>query len=379
MVMSKNQADVAVVGSGATGLAIAYGLRLLGLDVAILDAGDRGPRASTANFGLVWVQGKGPQSPAYARWSRAAARAWPEFAAELEDATGIDVDLRQDGGLYLCLSEKDLAARVETFSRIREALDGDYPFTVMDHAALAARMPAIGPEVVGGTFCPEDGHINPLKMCRALQSAFVGAGGRSLSLGCIERVVPLSGGGFRLEAADGAYEAGKVVIAAGLGCRKLAPMVGLTAPVVPQRGQLLISERVRPFLDLPTAHVRQTAEGTVQIGGTKEEAGLNTGTTLAGITAMARRAVRLFPLLSGVRLVRAWGGLRILTPDVVPIYAQSDSCPGAYVATSHSAITLGALHAGPVARWIADGAEPFAHFEVFHGKRFTIPATSAGE
>jgi len=379
MVVSADQTDVAIVGGGATGLAIGYGLRRLGFDVAILDRGDRGPRASSANFGLVWVQGKGPQSPAYARWNRAAARAWPAFAAELAEATGIDVDLRQGGGLYLCLSERDLAARVETFTRMREAQDGDYPFTVMDHAALAARVPAIGPEVVGGTFCPEDGHVNPLKMCRALQRAFVRGGGRLLGGRSVEDIRPLSGGGFRLSVGGQVLEAGKVVIAAGLGCRDLAAKVDLNAPVAPQRGQVLISERVLPFLDLPTAQVRQTVEGTVQIGDTKEEVGLDTGTTLAGISAMARRAVRLFPMLSRVRLIRAWGGLRVLTPDIVPIYAQSESCPGAYVATSHSAITLGSLHAGPVARWIADGTEPFAHFEVFHGKRFAIPAPAAGK
>lgn len=376
---SRNLADVAIVGSGATGLAIGLGLRRLGLDVAILDRGESGPRASNANFGLVWVQGKGPQNPVYSRWSRAAARAWPGFAAELKDETGIDVDLRQGGGLFLCLSEADLEARIATFSRMRERLDGDYPFTVLDRAALAARIPAIGPEVVGATFCPEDGHVNPLKMCLALQRAFLRLGGRLYSDRPVETVAPLDGGGFRLSGGDRVLEAGIVVLAAGLGCRDLAPMVGLAAPVTPQRGQVLITERVRPFLDLPTAQVRQTAEGSVQIGDTKENVGLDTGTTLSAMAAMARRAVRLFPALSGVRVVRAWGGLRILTPDVAPIYAQSDSCPGAFVATCHSAITLGPLHAGAVARWIARGTEPFAHFEVFHGKRFEIPAAAAGE
>jgi glycine/D-amino acid oxidase-like deaminating enzyme len=377
MVVSANRTEIAIVGGGATGLAIGYGLLRLGRQVAILDAGEAEPRASVANFGLVWVQGKGPQNPAYARWSRTAARAWPAFAAELEDETGIGLDLQQGGGLYLCLSEKDLATRVATFERMREALDGDYPFAVMDHAALAARIPAIGPEVVGGTFCPEDGHVNPLKLCRALQSAFLRRGGRLLSGGAVDGVVPLSGGGFRLSAKGKTFEAEKVVIAAGLGCRRLAPMLGLSAPVAPQRGQVLIGERVRPFLDLPTAQVRQTAEGTVQIGDTKEDVGLDSGVTLSAMAAMARRAVRLFPLLSRVRLVRAWGGLRILTPDIVPIYAQSESSPGAFVATSHSAITLAALHTGAVARWIADGTEPFAHFEVFHGKRFAIPSPAA--
>ena len=369
----KNRAEIAVVGGGLSGLALAYGLMRLGHEVAILDRGEGGFQASVANFGLVWVQGKGPGNPAYARWNRRAAAEWPALAAELADLTGIDVNLRQGGGLFLCLSEADLERRVATFSRMRAALDGDYPFTVMDHDALAERIPAIGPEVVGGTFCPADGHVNPLKACRALRRAFVGRGGHLLSGAAVETIAPLSGGGFRLTAGGRPFEAGKVVIAAGLDCARLAPMVGLTAPVSPQRGQVLITERIRPFLDLPEAHVRQTAEGTVQIGDTKEDVGLDTGVTVTAMAAMAARAARFFPRLSGVRVVRAWGGLRILTPDVAPIYARSESCPGAYVAACHSAVTLASVHAGAVARWIADGTEPFAHFEVFHGKRFAIP------
>jgi glycine/D-amino acid oxidase-like deaminating enzyme len=379
MAVSGNQADVAIIGSGAIGLAIGYGLKRRGLGVVILDAGEPHPHASRANFGLVWVQGKGAKCPTYARWSRAAALAWPALADELRDETGVDVELRQGGGFYPCLSETELATRTATFTRLRENLGGDYPFQVLDHAALAVRMPAIGPDVVGATFHPDDGHINPLKVCRALQSAFVRRGGQLHAGRPVDSVVSLSGGGFRLSGGGGTVEAAKVVIAAGLGSRELAPMVGLAAPVAPQRGQVLISARVRPFLDFPTAQVRQTADGTVQIGDTKEDVGFDTRTTLAGITAIARRAVRMFPVLARVPLVRAWSGLRILTPDIVPIYSHSTSCPGAYVATCHSGITLGAQHAGAVARWIADGTEPCASFEVFDGKRFAIPTASAGK
>jgi glycine/D-amino acid oxidase-like deaminating enzyme len=378
MAEAVNQADVAIIGGGAIGLAIGYGLKRRSLDVAILDAGEPRPRASRGNFGLVWVQGKGAKNPAYARWSRTAALAWPALADELRDETGIEVDLRQGGGFYLCLSEADFAARIATFTRMREDLDGEYPFETLDRVALAERMPAVGPDVVGGTFHPDDGDINPLKMCRALQSAFLRRGGRLYPGRAVDSIVPLSGGGFRLSGGGRTMEAGKIVIAAGLGCRDLAPMVGLAAPVTPQRGQLLISSRVRPFLDFPTAHIRQTAEGTVQIGDTKEDVGFDTGTTLTAITAMAQRAIRTFPVLAGVSVVRAWSCLRILTPDIAPIYSQSDSCPGAYVAACHSGITLGSLHAGVLARWIADGTEPFANFEVFHGKRFPVPPPAAG-
>ena len=66
-------ADVIVIGGGLVGAALAYGLSREGQAVTLLDEGDNAFRASRGNFGLVWVQGKGSRSPAYARWTRASA------------------------------------------------------------------------------------------------------------------------------------------------------------------------------------------------------------------------------------------------------------------------------------------------------------------
>jgi glycine/D-amino acid oxidase-like deaminating enzyme len=121
-------------------------------------------------------------------------------------------------------------------------------------------------------------------------------------------------------------------------------MVGLNAPVVPNRGQVLITERLMPFISYPTGHVRQTVDGTVQIGDSKEDVGFDKGTSMEVLAQIAARARKLFPILKDVKLVRAWGALRIMTPDGIPIYEESKSCPGAYLVTCHSGVTLGAFH-----------------------------------
>ena len=86
--------------------------------------------------------------------------------------------------------------------------------------------------------------------------------------------------------------------------------------------------------------------------------GLNDGTTLAELSRMAARAVRCFPLLEQVNIVRTWGALRVMSPDGFPIYQASTACPGAFVVTCHSGITLAAQHAGPLVDWIRGGPEP---------------------
>ena len=101
------KAEVTVVGGGLVGLAVALGLQDQGLNVAVVDEGDIALRASRGNFGLVWVQGKGDTCPEYARLSRLSAKLWQDFANGLAEHTGIDVQLSQIGGLYICLTEQE--------------------------------------------------------------------------------------------------------------------------------------------------------------------------------------------------------------------------------------------------------------------------------
>lgn len=361
------RSDVLVVGGGLVGCSIAYGLARGGRQVTILDEGDAAFRATRGNFGLVWVQNKGIGKPQYARWSRDAAALWPRLARELLELTGVDVHLQQPGGFYLCFTEAEMAAREASLRAIQQQVPGPYPFQMMERAELRARLPAIGPEVVGASFTPMDGHVNPLKLFRALNAACLHHGVRLQTEARVEQIT-LGAQGFEVATAAGVHHAPRIVLAAGLGNARLAGQVGLHAPVVPTRGQILITERLRPFLDYPTNKVRQTDEGTVQIGDSIEDVGHDDGTTLDVLQFMARRAVRSFPLLRDVNLVRAWGALRVMTPDGFPLYEESRECPGAFVATCHSGVTLAATHALAIAPWIAGGPAP-ADVEAFDSAR----------
>ncbi|MEH6650865.1 MAG: FAD-binding oxidoreductase [Motiliproteus sp.] len=366
------EAEVAVIGGGLVGLAVALGLQDQGLTVSIIDEGDIAIRASRGNFGLVWVQGKGDTCPAYARLSRLSARLWGPFAEQLTASTGVDVQLSQIGGLFICLTEQELEQRRLMLDAMRDEHNGDYPYEVLNHEQLKAKVPEIGPTVAGATWGPEDGHVNPLLLLRAMAQRFIANGGRLLTSGPVTRVEPQQGR-FRVHCGDQQFEADKVVLAAGLGNRDLAPQLGLSAPVVPNRGQVLIAERVQHFLDYPTGHVRQTGEGTIQCGDSKEDVGLDSGTTTDVVATIARRAITMFPLLKKVRLIRSWGALRVMTPDGYPIYQQSQQYPGAFLVSCHSGVTLAAAHAGPIAEWIATGiADPSLSLEEFHAERFSL-------
>ena len=369
-------ADLAVIGGGLVGGAIAWGAARQGLRVALLDEGDTAFRASRGNFGLVWVQGKGFGYAPYARWTIGSSRQWPQLAALLQEDTGIDVQLKQPGGFHICLSPQDLEARHKRLHSIRDDLGGDYPIRFLTPAEARQFLPGLGPEVAGVSHCPLDGHVNPLKLLRALHAACRHRGVR-LHNGYTVTAIERRGGGYRITSAAGTIDAQRVVLAAGLGNSALAPLLGLHAPVIPNRGQVLVGERSTHFLDYPTTHIRQTDEGTIQLGESMEEAGLDDTTTTPVLSAIALRAARSFPVLRELQLVRVWSALRVMSPDGFPIYAQSPTHPGAFVATCHSGVTLAAAHALQVAPWVAGGARP-DEIEAFSDRRFA-PALSESE
>lgn len=374
--MISTDIDTLVIGGGVVGMSIAYGLSKAGEKVLVLDEGDDAFRAARGNFGLVWVQGKGDELPDYARWSMASAQSWSAFAQELTQASGIDLELQQIGGLQFFLTDDELRAYVQKLERLRVAV-GDYPFEVLDPVALKELSPHIGPEVIGAVYGPRDGHVSPLRLLRALVQRFHTLGGILRNGVRCEQIIHRAGQ-FHVHAGGQEYVAGKLVLAAGLGNRTLAPLVGLHAPVAPNRGQVLVTERMQPFLRHPSGHVRQTGEGVVQIGDSKEDVGFDDRTSIDQLAHIANRARKFFPLLDSANVVRTWGALRVMTPDGFPIYEESRQCPGAFVVTCHSGITLAAMHAGPLADWIRGGAEPTA-ISKFKAERFHVQVHADGQ
>jgi glycine/D-amino acid oxidase-like deaminating enzyme len=360
--------ETIVVGGGLVGLAVAYGLAREGQSVRLLDQGDVAWRAARGNFGLVWVQGKGYGMPAYARWTLGSAAAWPRLAQDLLAETGINVHLHQPGGFLLCLEEAELAEESRRLHWLRDALGGEYRFDELAPAELRRRLPGVGPDVVGACYCPADGHVNPLLLLRALTMA-AQRRGVVLQTGCDVQRIERNGEGYRLTGARQTWLGDRVVLAAGLGNKALAAQVGLNVEVTPNRGQILVTERLAPFLSHPTNYVRQTAEGSVQLGDSHEAAGLNDSVSASVVASLAQRAVMCFPRLAGVQLVRAWGALRVLSPDGFPIYQQSRECPGVFAVTCHSGVTLAAAHAFELAPWINGAAQPEV-LEAFSDQRF---------
>lgn len=369
MSVNERAADTLVIGGGLVGAAVAYGLLRAGESVTVLDEGDVALRASRGNFGLVWVQSKGDKMHEYARWTRGSADLWPEFAGLLAQDGGIDPDYSKPGGIHFMLSEEDLEKKRAQLHRLHNSLEGqEYGAEIIDRAQLDTMLPGLGPDVVGASWSPHDGHASPLRLMRGLHSAIAAKGGRYVADAKTEKV-ERDGSGYVVRTAKGAFRGDKVVLAAGHGNKWLAPSVGLEVPLRPEKGQIIVTERARPLIPMPTHVMRQTAEGTIMVGDSHEDTGYSDLSTSSVVTDIARHAVRCFPALGQLRVVRTWGAVRVLSLDGFPIYQESETHPGAFSINCHSGVTLAGAHALALAPMIARGRLD-ASLDVFHSRRF---------
>jgi glycine/D-amino acid oxidase-like deaminating enzyme len=360
--------DICVIGGGLMGAAAALGLVKTGARVLMVDRISSLHKASRANFGLVWSQSKGLGNRHYCRLSVKAVLAFEAFAGWLEQESGIGTELRLGAGLVLSIGAAELAARqklVQQFHHEAEQSGETHPSRMVDRAEVQALVGAasLGEHVAGGSFSDIDGDVNPLLLLRALRKVFSSRGGH-FRQGCTVNAIQREGRTYVLETTQGAVEAPGIVLAAGLGNIELAAMLGKTVPLVPQKGQLLVTERVVPFLPFPMSGIRQTGSGSVMIGYTNEDTGFEVSTTASAARGLSRRALEIFPGLRRVRVVRSWGGLRLLTGDGAPIYDEIDE--NAYLLATHSAVTLAALHASLLPEWILGGRRPdeIKHFNL---------------
>jgi glycine/D-amino acid oxidase-like deaminating enzyme len=129
---------------------------------------------------------------------------------------------------------------------------------------------------------------------------------------------------------------------------------------------------MKPFLHYPTITVRQADEGSVMLGDSIEEGdpGLSVGTDV--LAKMADRAMRMFPGLARINIVRAWSAQRVMTKDSFPIYDESRAFPGAFVVNCHSGVTLAPRHAQTLAPLIA-ASRVRAELPAFGAGRFDVP------
>ena len=346
-----------MAGGGIIGLSLAIALRKRGATVLVVERGQPGHEASHAAAGM--LANCGSETPAPLRELAAASAAmYPEFVLELQDESGVHIDLRDQGTILFRSPERP------------HSYDG---LTTAEELS-PKRLRELEPEL-----CEINDPAVYLKECsvdpRALVSAAWGAAkhrGVDISSGnSVTAVSVANGRTCGVTTARTSYPSAAVVNCAGAWAGQFPPHHFPTRPV---KGQMLsvvgAPHAVKHVIRSPEVYLVPRSDGRVLIGATVEEAGYNKRTDPDTIQRMHHAAVRLLPALGKARILEDWAGLRPGTPDDLPILGAT-ATPGYFVATGHfrDGILLAPVTAHVMSRVIF-GAKPDYDLSAFSPDRF---------
>jgi glycine oxidase len=351
--------DVAIIGGGVMGCAVALRLAQRGVKVTVIERGIPGAEASSAAAGMLAPQmeadGPGPMLDLGLR-SRAL---YPSLAVELRDVTGIDIGYLKSGVLAVALQEADEAALAtrriwQTARGMRmESLSGD---------AARKREPALGGTVRAALLFSDDAQVNPPALARAFSQAAAAAGAKFLQGRYVRRVCTSAGTATGVELDGDTLAAGVVVVAAG-SWSGLVEGAGVPSSVVrPARGQLVAIETRPPiFRHVLSVHGRgylvPRRDGTVVAGSTVEMVGFRKEVTVSGLAAILGLAQTLVPALADAPVVQSWSNFRPYTEDHLPVLGTTP-VRGLVLATGHyrNGILLAPVTAQAIADLIVTGS-----------------------
>ena len=352
--------DVAVVGGGVVGCAVARELAGYDLSVALVEArGDVGDVTSKANT-AIWHTGFDAKPGTLE--ARLVARGW-QLLGDYAEATGIP--LERTGAVLVAWNDDELAALPGLEAKARE--NGYERAELLTAEEVYARLPALGGGVLGGLSVPDEGIICPWSTTLAL-ALDAQARGAAILLDAEVTGVDVGAERTTLSTAAGPVEARWVVGAAGLGADHLDRAFGHDRfTVTPRRGELIVYDKLarahvdRVVLPVPTARgkgvlVSPTVYGNVMVGPTSEDLTdrRETATSEAGLAGLRERARGLLPALEGEEVTAVYAGLRAATEHgdyVVEVdEAQRYVCLGGIRSTGlTSSMALGEHVAGLLA------------------------------
>jgi glycine oxidase len=376
--------EVAVLGGGLIGAAIAWRAAQRGLTVHLADP-DPGSGASHAAAGML-----APVTEAHYGEERLlalnlrAARRYPEFVDELEQATGLPAGFESRGTLAVAFDRDDRAVLAETAAYHREL---GLASSMIGGREARALEPMLAAGVQAALLVEQDHRVDNRMLHAALLKAAENAGVR---VHRSRAALDVAGGrarGLRLESGE-RLRADQTVLAAGCWSSEIPGLPPDALPRVrPVRGQILrlamtgpplIDRTVRAMVRGGYVYLVPRAHGELVVGATTDELGFDTGVTAGGVYQLLRDAHEVLPGVAELALVESRTGLRPGSPDNAPLLGPT-ALPGLIAATGHhrNGVLLTPVTADAIGALLADGALP-GYAAPFSPDRFAATALTGG-
>jgi len=377
--------DVVVIGAGIVGAACCYYLARAGLKVAVIERGAVAAGTTGAGEGNILVSDKEP-GPELAL-AQLSVRLWRQLGGEL----GPDAELEPKGGLVVAAGPEE-RGQLDEFAAAQAAAGVEV--RTVGPASLRDLEPHLADGLAGGVLYPEDMQVQPMMAAALMLRAARDLGAELRLHEEVTAIETAAGRVAGVRTSTGSLSAGLVVNAAGTWAGELAARAGLALPVLPRRGFIVVTEPLPRMirhkvytadyvanvasgsagLEISTV-VEATASGTVLIGASRERVGFDRTSSMKIVGTLAAQAVRLFPVLAGVRAIRFYRGFRPYCPDHLPVIGSDARLPGLLHACGHEGAGVGLAPAtGHLIAQIATGQTAPVSLAPFDPGRFEEPA-----
>ncbi len=280
---------------------------------------------------------------------------------ELAQTVPIDIEYRQTGSIALVEMPEKMEGMRQTVERLQA---WGLTCQMISDRELRELEPNISPNVAGGAFFHENSQVNPLYTTQALAHA---ARQRGAAIENFTEVIdfelsPSKQAVTAVVTNKGRISTGAVVIAAGAWSGFLGKLAGLTVPVSPRKGTLIVTvpasqniirtkimlaagymEAVQSNSDVGiavAANIQQMPNGNLLLGSSRQFVGFDPATDPDVVAMIVQRNLRFFPFLAGISAIRTWAGFRPYTPDLIPIISPVEHLQGMYLACGHEGIGI---------------------------------------
>jgi glycine oxidase len=376
--VSPHRPKTVVVGAGVIGLGIAWRLAKAGCAVTVYDRGAAGHGASWAAAGMLAAAVETePGEETLLGLTLESQRLWPDFAREVEAASGIGVGYRDEGTIVVALTRDD-AEQLRFTYEFQKGLG--LAIEWVSGAEARRREPHLRPGVSAAVLSPYDHQVENRALARALAMAAQRAGA-TIHEHCPVRELEIASGQARgVVTAQGRDPADVVVLAAGAWSREIA---GIPAPYLPPvrpiKGQMLAlrmdpaAPLLRHVVWLPRGYLVPRRDGRLVVGGTVEERGFDDTVTAGGLLALIEGAWRAVPAIEELPVAETWVGFRPGSRDDAPMLGSS-GIDGLVVATGHhrNGILLTPVTAQAISSYVLSGRVPDS-LRPFSPDRFGSP------
>ena len=323
--MSANaKVDVAVLGGGVIGASIAWVAARQGVDVALVDAARAIPPASTAAAGMLAPGFELIDDDALGlhAFARASLKRWPAFADDLQNASGVDLDLRLNGILGVATGADDAQRRAAHFATSGSA-------ELLSRDALLALEPQVGAAVSGGVLAPGEGQVDPRKVMTALTIALAGHGTvTKLNARCVDANADDAGVTLSLED-GGVVNARRAVVATG--ALEAFNRNFCVPKIYSVKGEAFSVETPEPLLERVVrgarAYLCPKSDGRLVVGATEVAMRKTLNVDASAICDLRQSAEEILPGLAGRPEIERWAGLRPSTQDGAPAIGVAAGAP----------------------------------------------------